>query len=620
MEHSHLVMTTRLGKRQRNREQYYWRAWTITKWFLCILAMIVVLGLVIYFMYSWSAHSRSAKIEVSKRYMGKAGRTTWEEGLIKTGIGNITLRDGEDSTVQLDPCDYMHCSDPKKLGWADAYICYVEGSFGQTANHCSGGWAFVLWTTAYTDWGYTLWDDKTNIKGRLSISKVNSSSPVVLLQLQAAQISDGGYYVVCMYVSGTDPCGTFYIDIAPKTQTPKKDKPPLTQTLTSIGTSTLLKRNLYIGNNDHNNIDVVQTSNGNTGNVWWHTLRSFLQAAGQNGSCYACTLFPQDSSMSVPVRPRSLTQVEHLCAFMALTRPIEGEDRVTEWRYARQLPPPCSNKSNSLLRAYTVDTTYAKYQPVSHVHPSHLRGMKHSICIQRVYHKTSLTPPYFSLGTTTGCTRILQNTCSYGVYNSSYCIFSVPERILSNVAFPDVNHTSLQLAWPSDAGFSAPQDYVWLCGDKLYQMLAPLWIGTCTLVDLNPAVTVLTSLMYTTHHYPEFQHPDHHKVKRELTSTGVKFFGGLFPWWGTVNNAHNIDTLHVRLENLTYETTQGFQALPPFIIASRNMLMQQFALDLCHIICLFDYPNTEEVRFQHGILSFRSVYCYSITRQSFAPQ
>ncbi|KAI4808802.1 hypothetical protein KUCAC02_000846 [Chaenocephalus aceratus] len=398
---------------------------------------------------------------------------------------------------------------------------------------------------------------------------------------------------------------------------PEKRKQPLTPLLTSIGTSTF---NLYIGDNDHSNIDVGQTSNGMTGNVWWHTLRSFLQAAGQNGSCYACTLFPQDSSMSVPVRPRSLTQVEHLCAFMALTRPIKVEDSVTEWRYARQLPPPCSNRSNSSLRASTLDTTYAKYQPVSHVHPSHLRGMKHNLCIQRVYHKTSLTPPYFPLGTTTGCTRILLNTCGDGAYKISYChISGAPERILSNVAFPDVKHISLQLAWPSDAGFSAPEDYVWLCGNKLYQVLAPLWIGTCTLVDLNPAVTVLTSLMHTTHHYPEFQHPDHHKVKRDMTSAGAKFMGGLFPWWGTVNNAHKINTLHVRLENLTYETTQGFQALTPFIIASRNMLMQhQFALwfaskgGLCHVIgdsCCTYIPDatkniTDTVLHLNNLLAF----------------
>ena len=293
---------------------------------------------------------------------------------------------------------------------------------------------------------------------------------------------------------------------------------------------------------------------------------------------------------------------------MSLTRPTKGEDRITEWRYARaSLPPPCGNRSNTPLRASTIDTTYAKYQPVSHVHPSHLRGLKHSLCIHRAYQRTSLVPPYFFLGTTTGCIRILNSTCGYGIYNLTRCLVEgTPSRAYSPIAFPDVKHTPLLLSWPSDAGHSTPQDYVWLCGDKLYQVLAPIWIGTCTLVDLTPAVTVLTSLMYTTHHYPEFQHPDHHKEKRDLTSAGSKFVSGLFPWWGTVNNAHNIDSLHVSLENLTYETTQGFQALTPYIIASRNMLMQhQYTLDLvfaskgglCHVIgdsCCTYVPDTSK--------------------------
>ena len=302
--------------------------------------MVCVLGLALYVVLPWITNSPLTKVKVAKRYVGEAGRTAWVEGLVETGMNNITLRDGEDSTVQLNPCDYMYCSDPSKLGWADAYICYViDGAYTNT--HCSGGWAYVLWTNAHEDWGYTLSDDKTNIKERLSISTVNSSSPTVLLQLQPAQMSDRGYYVICMYVSGTDPCATFYIDIASKAETREERRKgkALMQLLTSIGTSTLLKRNPYLGNNDHSEITDVQPSKGLTGNVWWHTLRLFLQAAGQNGSCYACTLFPQDSAMAVPVRPHPLTSVEQLCAFMSLTRPTKGEDRVTEWRYARASLP-----------------------------------------------------------------------------------------------------------------------------------------------------------------------------------------------------------------------------------------------------------------------------------------
>lgn len=78
----------------------------------------------------------------------------------------------------------------------------------------------------------------------------------------------------------------------------------------------------------------------------------------------------------------------------------------------------------------------------------------------------------------------------------------------------------------------------------------------------------------------------------------------VFPWWGTVNNSHKIDTLHTRLENLTSIGEEGFSALPPFIVATRNMLLQhQMALDLlfasqgglCHVIgesCCTIIPDT----------------------------
>jgi len=112
--------------------------WTIVEWCLCIVAMVCVLGLALYVVLPWITNSPLTKVKVAKRYVGEAGRTAWVEGLVETGMNNITLRDGEDSTVQLNPCDYMYCSDPSKLGWADAYICYViDGTY--TMTHCSGG-------------------------------------------------------------------------------------------------------------------------------------------------------------------------------------------------------------------------------------------------------------------------------------------------------------------------------------------------------------------------------------------------------------------------------------------------------------------------------------------------
>ncbi|XP_013884926.1 uncharacterized protein LOC106533233 [Austrofundulus limnaeus] len=115
-------------------------------------------------------------------------------------------------------------------------------------------------------------------------------------------------------------------------------------------------------------------------------------------------------------------------------------------------------------------------------------------------------------------------------------------------------------------------------------------------VNLRPAILVLDSLVYNTHHYPRFMaepRPLYRQKRSEVISGGVKFLSGVLPWWGTVNNAHHIDQLHTGLENLTEIVEDGFSALGPFVITTRNMLLQhKMALDLlfasqdglCHVI------------------------------------
>uniref|UniRef100_A0AAQ5YG51 Uncharacterized protein n=1 Tax=Amphiprion ocellaris TaxID=80972 RepID=A0AAQ5YG51_AMPOC len=123
----------------------------------------------------------------------------------------------------------------------------------------------------------------------------------------------------------------------------------------------------------------------------------------------------------------------------------------------------------------------------------------------------------------------------------------------------------------------------------LWQALPPHWSGICTLVYLTPTIQVYNELKYSTHHYP------HYRPKRDvgLTSEGTKFLGGSLPWWGTINNAYNIDKLHVQLENLTSVVSDGFAALTPWVAAVRATLIQhRMALDillasqggLCHVI------------------------------------
>ncbi|KAG7999569.1 Syncytin-2 [Nibea albiflora] len=220
----------------------------------------------------------------------------------------------------------------------------------------------------------------------------------------------------------------------------------------------------------------------------------------------------------------------------------------------------------------TIKLNEGIYRPVMTV-PSTQMPRNFSLCFTR--HNNIV------VGTSSNCAQTVIATCGW-VWNISQCnISSEPDRVKLE------NDTIYS---PSDDGAISVTDALWLCGDSLWAQLPPHWSGTCALVYLTPTLQLYDKLSYTIHHYPQF------RAKREatgMTSEGTKFLGGIVPWWGTVNNAHNIDKLHVQLENLTGIISDGFAALTPWVAATRATLIQhRIALDLllaaqgglCHVI------------------------------------
>uniref|UniRef100_A0A8C9ZB65 Envelope protein n=1 Tax=Sander lucioperca TaxID=283035 RepID=A0A8C9ZB65_SANLU len=175
------------------------------------------------------------------------------------------------------------------------------------------------------------------------------------------------------------------------------------------------------------------------------------------------------------------------------------------------------------------------------------------------------------LGVTTGCQQTLNCTCATGNFDISACLDSTPGYLNASVLDTSLTH---MMRWPDDSGAGSLVDFVWLCGDHWYQILTPLWAGRCSVIYLTPSITVMTSLMHTTHHYPMYV----------PTSD---------------------DSVRQRRGNLTAIMISGFGELPPAIRAMRNMLMQhQMGLDLllaaqgglCHIIgthCCTFIPDIE---------------------------
>ncbi|MEO1519093.1 MAG: hypothetical protein AAFV95_29110 [Bacteroidota bacterium] len=155
-----------------------------------------------------------------------------------------------------------------------------------------------------------------------------------------------------------------------------------------------------------------------------------------------------------------------------------------------------------------------------------------------------------------------------------------------------------RVLFPSSDGFGCLRRHVWVCGKHVYQLLTPDWCGTCYLARLLPHVGIYDSLTHYHANYPHY-YSTRSISKREVpahrnrVSVGAKFVGGLLPWWGTVNLAHQIDDLAIDLENLTAESVEGFTEVTTEVQALRNMELQdRMVLDLmlaahggvCHVV------------------------------------
>ncbi|XP_041857352.1 endogenous retrovirus group PABLB member 1 Env polyprotein-like [Melanotaenia boesemani] len=183
------------------------------------------------------------------------------------------------------------------------------------------------------------------------------------------------------------------------------------------------------------------------------------------------------------------------------------------------------------------------------------------------------------LGVSNNCNHTILASCGFLLLDRPPC--NDPNYTLrageSNVnlswfglATPSIPY--LTLLTPSPEGYSCPTNMVWVCGLRSFLYLPRNWCGRCYLAYLIPHLRVLSDLS-------EVLSPPH-RTKRARISTTNSVFGSIFPHYGTVNNALQIDALAVDLENLTSLVTKGFDALTPELKALRVMTLQnRMALD-----------------------------------------
>lgn len=515
-----------------------------------------------------------------------------------TSMPNIQFWSGQTQSIKIDLCSVVPCvGNQAAYQWSDKYVCVRPVTRGW--GHKCEDWKWVFANTSPTSYGTTPFlAQKYGLINRFSIIKgspphhcsPNQCNPLIIT-IKSPSVHDSGIYVLGANMPHSDPLGYFKITVLLNTSTVQPVQP-----LSPANTSPLYTQVIKLGDLTYTHISDPREHHEFASNLWYKTIRSWVHASSSNTSCYACTLFPHTTSSALPISPRPLTQNEWYCSLLSMTNLTYT---ATGWPVTPTLSEPCTAYSNLRVRfssGHNLTATSTDFlRPVATLQPSSVTDLTHLLCVTR-----SRTVGSIFLGHTSGCLATAKNTCGYPfpTHKKSPCLLPNSPFVYSPSLFP--NSTSLPpkfLTWPSDCGFGSPYSALWLCDHSLFQGLPPNWSGTCALVDIKPQVMILSELFHTTHHYPHYRRPSpSHVAKRSATvmiSPADKFGSGLFPWYGTVNNAHHIDKLHIRLENLTSLFTESLNTLSPFVIATRNMLMQHnMALDvilasvggLCHVI------------------------------------
>lgn len=113
---------------------------------------------------------------------------------------NFTLLVNTSTSFLLQPCDYFQCGHDKSLwGGVEIYTCYMrlmDMVRDPNGEALCPSWDLAIWHTGGTDWGHQIPSDHTNLTNRLTVQKINTSSPAVVLTLNNVDPRDEGYFIV----------------------------------------------------------------------------------------------------------------------------------------------------------------------------------------------------------------------------------------------------------------------------------------------------------------------------------------------------------------------------------------------------------------------------------------
>lgn len=308
-------------------------------------------------------------------------------------------------------------------------------------------------------------------------------------------------------------------------------------------------------------------------NTWYAAANYTASTLYNLTNCYVCSQIPHHIDHAPYLRPVPLQPQQIMCLMLeSSTRPFNDsktdfEDpfpnctkHVGDWTN----PGNFTKKQNRTLSQGISPYKNQSLIPVclsrACVTSKHTNEMPGRLeCILNVSLSQNTT------GTTVWPYRLnlLQVNLTWWFKNSSF-------QVTNN------SYSNPQVTWP----MTIPSDYMWLCGPHLYWFLPYDWCGTCTLVRLEPAVTVFA------------EKTSHSRTRRATRGgDGIKpaiddFKGSMmtaFPMYGVAEVGHHVNEIWFTLHNLTTAVLQLTEQLEndTELQAIKEMVLQnRMALDL----------------------------------------
>ncbi|KAK6489536.1 hypothetical protein HHUSO_G6354 [Huso huso] len=132
--------------------------------------------------------------------------------------------------------------------------------------------------------------------------------------------------------------------------------------------------------------------------------------------------------------------------------------------------------------------------------------------------------------------------------------------------------------FPGYWGSMALMDVYWLCGVNVWAMLPSGWQGCCTLVRLNMSLIIIPTTRHAkTRSKRALGDPNNVPLEHRRSTKWDKFWRGVLPAYGTMENAHEIDRIGYHLESFCNTTLLGFSTLTAEVKEIRLMVLQNRA-------------------------------------------